>query len=276
MNAEMINPSAAGSAGRPSTPPSDAVIRLDRVHKIYRTGSVEVHALHGISLDVHRGEFVSVMGPSGSGKSTMMNIVGCLDHPTRGQYYLDGMDVSTLSRNDLADVRNGRIGFVFQAFNLIPRTTVLENVELPLLYAGIPTTERMRRVREALAAVGIPEKERSLPNQLSGGQQQRVAIARSLVNEPSIILADEPTGNLDSRTSVEVMEIFQRLNREQRMTILIVTHEPDIAQFSGRIIQFKDGRIHRDQVVESPQDARVVLENMPVVEEDIDDDLGHS
>lgn len=251
--------------------PGVAVIRLEKVHKIYHTSEVEVHALHGISLMVRRGEFVAVMGPSGSGKSTMMNIIGCLDRPTRGRYLLDDVDVSTMSRSELADVRNQAIGFVFQSFNLVPRTSVLENVELPLLYAGVPARERSRRAREALAAVGLSEREHSLPNQLSGGQQQRVAVARSLVNNPSIILADEPTGNLDSRTSVEVMEIFQRLNREMGMTILIVTHEPDISQFARRIAVFKDGRIHRDVPVENPLDARTVLAGMPVVEEEDDD-----
>jgi len=244
-------------------PDSNQVIRLERVHKVYNTGDIEVHALRGVSLLINRGEFVAIMGPSGSGKSTMMNILGCLDRPTRGRYFLEGGDVSKLSKNELADIRNRRIGFVFQAFNLVSRTSALENVELPLLYAGVPASERLRRAREALATVGLSDKERSFPNQLSGGEQQRVAIARSLVNNPSIILADEPTGNLDSRTSVEVMEVFQRLNRERGLTIVIVTHEPDIARYAKRIIMFRDGRVNRDFPVENPREAREVLEQMP-------------
>lgn len=255
------------------------IIRLERVHKVYHTGTVDVHALHGISLEVRQGEFVSIMGPSGSGKSTMMNIIGCLDWPTRGHYELNGVEVSKLSKAQLADVRNRFIGFVFQAFNLIPRTTAIENVELPLLYAGVPSAERLRRAKDAMQMVGIPEKEKSLPNQMSGGQQQRVAIARSLINRPALILADEPTGNLDSRTSVEIMEVFQRLNREMGMTVIIVTHEPDIAQYSHRIVMFQDGRIHRDYAVEAPRDAREVLASMPASEEEEEDDdenLGNS
>jgi len=261
------------------SPPDSAVIHLDRIHKVYHTGTVDVHALHGISLSVYRGEFLSIMGPSGSGKSTMMNIIGCLDRPTRGHYLLEGIDVSTLSKGDLADIRNSKIGFVFQAYNLIARTTCLENVEMPMLYAGVHGPERLRRAREALAAVGIPEKEHSLPHQLSGGQQQRVAIARALVTEPAIILADEPTGNLDTRTSVEVMEIFQRLNRERGLTIIIVTHEADIAQYTKRSVLFRDGRIHRDYPVERQRDAREVLAQLPVStdeEEDEDEPLGNS
>jgi putative ABC transport system ATP-binding protein len=254
---------------------ADQVIRLERIHKIYNTGVIEVHALHGISVIINRGEFVAIMGPSGSGKSTMMNITGCLDRPTKGRYLLEGADVSKLSKTELADIRNKRIGFVFQSYNLVPRTSALENVELPLLYAGIPASERLRRAREALAAVGLADREKNFPNQLSGGQQQRVAIARSLVNNPSIILADEPTGNLDSRTSVEVMEIFQRLNRERKLTIIIVTHEPDIAQYAKRVIQFRDGRIRRDFLVEDQRDAREVLEHIPPPgeEEEEDDEL---
>jgi putative ABC transport system ATP-binding protein len=255
-----------------SLPPLDSnqVIRLERVHKIYKMGEVEVHALHGVSLAVNRGEFLAIMGPSGSGKSTMMNILGCLDKPTRGRYLLEGKDVSTLSKSELADIRNRRIGFVFQAFNLVPRTSALENVELPLIYAGLPAKERLRRARAALEAVGLADKEKSLPSQLSGGQQQRVAIARALVNDPSIILADEPTGNLDSRTSVEVMEIFQRLNRERNLTIIIVTHEQDIALYTNRIVLFRDGRIRQDLKVENPRDARAALEQMPPEEEEED------
>jgi putative ABC transport system ATP-binding protein len=251
---------------------SDAVIRLERIHKIYKMGEVEVHALHGASLTVDRGEFVAIMGPSGSGKSTMMNIIGCLDHPTRGQYFLENQDVSTLNKAQLADIRNQRVGFVFQSFNLVPRTSALENVELPLVYAGVGSAERLRRARAALATVGLADRERNMPNQLSGGQQQRVAIARSLVNNPSIILADEPTGALDTRTSIEVMEIFQRLNRERNLTIIIVTHEPDIAHFAKRIIQFRDGRIRRDTLVENRKDAAQVLKELPPPEQDFEDD----
>lgn len=254
------------------------VIRLERVHKIYKTGDIEVHALRGVSLVIRRGEFVAIMGPSGSGKSTMMNIIGCLDRPTRGRYLLEGEDVSKLTKTQLADIRNRRIGFVFQAFNLVPRTSALENVELPLIYAGVPAAERIRRAREALAAVGLADREKNLPSQLSGGQQQRVAIARALVNNPSIILADEPTGNLDSRTSVEVMEIFQRLNRERNLTLVIVTHEADIAQYASRIITFRDGRIRYDTPVEKPRDAREVLEQLPPPSEEEEEEyevMGH-
>ncbi len=252
--------------------PDRAVIRLEHVHKTYRLGDIEVHALRGVSLVVHRGEFVAIMGPSGSGKSTMMNIIGCLDHPSRGEYLLDGFDVSQVPKNQLADIRNKFVGFVFQSFNLLPRTSALENVELPMEYAGVPAAERLRRAREALAIVGLADREKSMPNQLSGGQQQRVAIARALVNNPSIILADEPTGALDTRTSIEVMEIFQRLNSERAMTIVIVTHESDIAQYAGRIIQFRDGRIRKDFLVTSRRDAREALSLLPPPEEDEDDD----
>src|SRR5437667_5325483 len=228
----------------------DAVIRLERIHKIYHMGDIEVHALRGVSLDIHRGEFVAIMGPSGSGKSTMMNIIGCLDRPTKGSYFLDGVDVSTVDKPGLADIRNKSVGFVFQSFNLVSRTSALENVELPLIYAGVAARERTRRARQALSEVGLADRERNMPNQLSGGQQQRVALARALVNNPALILADEPTGALDTRTSVEVMEIFQRLNSDKNLTIVIVTHEPDIAQYAKRIIQFRDGRIRHDLPVE--------------------------
>ena len=217
-----------------------AVIHLERIHKTYQMGDFDVHALRGVSLDIQRGEFVAIMGPSGSGKSTMMNIIGCLDRPTKGQYFLEGIDVSRIDKPGLADIRNKRVGFVFQSFNLVPRTSAIENVELPLVYAGVGAAERVRRARQTLAEVGLADRERNMPNQLSGGQQQRVALARALVNNPSIILADEPTGALDTRTSVEVMEIFQRLNRERDLTIIVVTHEPDIAHYAGRIIQFRD------------------------------------
>src|SRR5215210_8210296 len=211
------------------------VIRLEGVHKTYATGDVEVHALRGVSLTIREGEFVAIMGTSGSGKSTTMNIIGCLDSPTRGTYALGGRDVSALSKDERADIRLNQLGFVFQGFNLLSRTSALENVELPMLYAGVETAERHRRATEALHAVGLAGREKNHPNQLSGGQQQRVAIARALVNEPALILADEPTGALDSRTSVEVMEIFQKLNREKGITIVLVTHEHDIAAYADRI-----------------------------------------
>ena len=241
----------------------DVVIRLEQIHRIYSTGEFEVHALRGVSLIVRRAEFIAIMGPSGSGKSTMMNIVGCLDKPTRGHYYLEGTDVSTLSRDELADIRNGRIGFVFQSLNLVPRTAAIENVELPMLYAGVPTDERIRRAREALASVGLSDREKNLPSQLSGGQQQRVAIARALVNNPSIMIADEPTGALDTRSSEEVLEIFQRLNRERGLTIVLVTHEHDIGQHAKRKVVFRDGHIREDSVVHNQLDAREMLAQMP-------------
>jgi putative ABC transport system ATP-binding protein len=249
-----------------------ALITLDHVHKTYLMGDVEIHALRGVSLHIDRGEFIAIMGASGSGKSTTMNILGCLDKPTRGRYYLDGQDVSTLSRDELADIRNRKIGFVFQGFNLLSRTSALENVELPMLYLGIKTAERLQRAKEALEIVGLGDRMNNMPNQLSGGQQQRVAIARSLVNEPSIILADEPTGNLDSRTSVEVMGVFQRLNRERAITIALVTHEPDIAQYARRTIIFKDGRIKNDYMIKEPRSASEELESLPPIDENEDDD----
>jgi putative ABC transport system ATP-binding protein len=244
------------------------VIRLEGVHKTYSMGDVEVHALRGISLDIREGEFVAIMGTSGSGKSTMMNIIGCLDSPTRGAYALDGQDVSSLSKDERADIRLRKLGFVFQGFNLLSRTSALENVELPMLYAGADPAERRRRALEALHSVGLAGREQNHPNQLSGGQQQRVAIARALVNEPRLILADEPTGALDSRTSVEVMEIFQRLNRERGITLVLVTHEPDIAAYADRVVVFKDGRIQKDYPVASPRDAAEELRNLPAVEDD--------
>ena len=247
---------------------AQGLIALDHVHKVYKMGDVEIHALRGVSLEINRSEFVAIMGASGSGKSTTMNIVGCLDRPTRGHYHLDGQDVSKLSKDELADIRNRKIGFVFQGFNLLSRTSALENVELPMLYLGVKHAERMSRAKEALEIVGLADRVNNLPNQLSGGQQQRVAIARALVNQPTIVLADEPTGNLDSRTSVEVMEVFQRLNRERGITIALVTHEADIAQYASRVIVFRDGRISRDYVVEKPRSAREHLENMPPLIDD--------
>ena len=246
---------------------SDAVIRVEDLHKYYDLGETKVHALRGVTLDIARGEFVAVMGASGSGKSTMMNILGCLDKPTTGRYLLEGEDVSTFTKKQLAAIRNRRIGFVFQGFNLLARTTALENTELPTLYAKIPPAEREQRAREALAMVGLANREDHFPSQLSGGQQQRVAIARALVNKPSILLADEPTGNLDSRTSVEVMEIFQKLNEEQGLTIVIVTHEHDIAQFTKRQIVFRDGKVRSDQPVRDRNIAAEVLRTMPTLED---------
>ncbi len=235
-------------------------------------GDVNVHALRGVSLMIREGEFVAIMGASGSGKSTTMNIIGCLDRPTRGSYILDGEDVSEMSKDQRADIRCQKIGFVFQGFNLLSRTSALENVELPMLYAGVQTNERDRRAREALAAVGLADREQSHPNQLSGGQQQRVAVARALVNKPALILADEPTGNLDSRTSVEVMEVFQRLNRERGITLVLVTHEPDIAQYAQRVVVFKDGKIKKDYQIEEQRDAAEELRNLPPVLDDEDDE----
>jgi putative ABC transport system ATP-binding protein len=232
------------------------LIRSRDLWKIYRLGDVEVRALRGVSLDIESGEFVAVMGASGSGKSTFMNIVGCLDRPTRGRYLLAGTDVSTLSADEGAELRNRRLGFVFQNFNLMPRTTALENVELPLFYGDVPLQDQHRRAAEALAAVGLAGREHHLPSQLSGGQQQRVAIARALVNRPSVVLADEPTGNLDSRVSGEIMEIFRGLNREHGITIVLVTHEQNIAAYTDRIITFRDGRV----VSDAPRRAAVSRE----------------
>jgi len=243
------------------------VIKVENIHKFYEMGETRVHALRGISLDIRRGEFVAIMGASGSGKSTFMNLVGCLDRPSDGLYLLEGTDVSKLSRIELARVRNERVGFVFQGFNLLSRTTAVENVELPLIYAGIRARERHRRSREALEKVGLADRAHHIPSQLSGGQQQRVAIARSLVNHPSILLADEPTGNLDSRTSVETMQVFQALNETEKLTIILVTHEPDIAAYSKRIITFRDGHVIRDQMVQNRHLASEVLAQMPPVED---------
>ncbi len=227
------------------------LIRVENVHKIYRMGDVEVPALRGVSVVIERGEFVAIMGSSGSGKSTFMNILGCLDHPTSGKYFLEGEEVGSLSRNEWAHIRNRRIGFVFQGFNLLARTSAVENVELPMMYNGYAGKQRHERAMEVLALVGLGNRVDHLPNQLSGGQQQRVAIARALVNRPSLILADEPTGNLDSTTSGEIMALFQRLNWEQGMTIILVTHEPDIAVHARRQIQFKDGLVVSDRVNEA-------------------------
>ncbi len=244
----------------------DAVILVEEIHKYYELGETRVHALRGVSTAIASGEFVTIMGSSGSGKSTFMNILGCLDKPSAGRYLLSGIEVSSLSKKELATIRNRKIGFVFQGFNLLARTTALENVELPTLYARISKQEGEKRSREALALVGLADRVDHFPSQLSGGQQQRVAIARALVNRPSILLADEPTGNLDSRTSVEIMGIFQKLN-EEGLTIVLVTHEPDIAQFAQRSIQFRDGKIRRDERVLNCPRATEVLKNLPALED---------
>lgn len=246
-----------------------SIISVSNLVKIYQMGDVEVHALRGVNLEIRSHDFVAIMGKSGSGKSTFMNILGCLDIPTRGQYLLDEVDVKTLSKDQLASLRNRKIGFVFQSFNLLSRTTALENVELPLMYNRNITSRAMReKAMNALESVGLAQRSDHLPNQLSGGEQQRVAIARSLVNDPVVILADEPTGNLDTRTSLEVMDIFQSLNLKG-ITIVIVTHEADIAAFTKRNITFRDGKIIREIEVASPRNAREELAALPVaVEED--------
>ncbi len=246
---------------------SEPVIRLENVFKTYDLGEMKVHALRGVSVEVRAGEFVAVMGPSGSGKSTVMNILGCLDRPTKGHYYLDSLDVSQMSKSQLARIRNRKLGFVFQQFNLLSRTSALENVELPTVYAGIAPQERTERAMESLTRVGLGDRSGHHPSQLSGGQQQRVAIARALVNRPSILLADEPTGNLDSRTSVEIMEILQTRNNEQGLTIVLVTHEMDIAQYAKRTLEFRDGKLRKDNLVGERLSAREVLRSLPTAEE---------
>lgn len=224
------------------------MITLNNIIKVYKTGDNELKALAGVNLSIEKGEFVSIMGPSGSGKSTMMNILGCLDTATAGEYLLDGLNIYDATEDELADIRNRKIGFVFQSFNLLPRTTALENVELPMLYHGISTRKRREKALKALEAVGLSQRIDHRPNELSGGQQQRVAIARSLVNNPVILMADEPTGNLDSKSTLEIMAIFQQLN-DLGITIILVTHEPEVAQYSERIIHFKDGVIDEDEIV---------------------------
>jgi putative ABC transport system ATP-binding protein len=241
----------------------NAVIHLEDVHKVYHTGEVDVHAVRGVTLEIRRGEFVAVMGASGSGKSTLMNLIGCLDRPTKGGYLLDDIDVSQLDRDELADIRNRKIGFVFQGFNLLSRTSALENVELPMLYVHghLPGHEQQERAVRALEIVGLADRADHHPNQLSGGQQQRVAIARALVNQPALLLADEPTGNLDSQTSIEIMGVFQKLNNEG-ITIVMVTHELDIARYTRRNVIMRDGRIVSDTAVMNRLTAQTELERL--------------
>jgi putative ABC transport system ATP-binding protein len=263
-------PSASGSSEAVPT------IHLENVHKTYDLGEFQVHALRGVSLDIYPGEFVAIMGASGSGKSTLMNILGCLDKPTKGHYFLDGKDVSVLSKSELAGIRSHKIGFVFQQFNLLSRTSALENVELPTIYSGVPVEERGRRAQAALERVGLADRAGHYPSQLSGGQQQRVAIARALVNNPALLLADEPTGNLDSRTSVEIMDIFQKLNTEQGLTVVIVTHEPDIAQYAKRALEFRDGKMKKDVVIQNRSIAADVLPTLPAIDEDLVGAIGEA
>ena len=251
-----------GAAGNTPT------IRLEGVHKTYDLGEIQVHALRGVSMEIYPGEFVAVMGASGSGKSTLMNIVGCLDKPSRGQYFLDGKDVSGLTKDELAKIRSQKIGFVFQQFNLLSRTSALENVELPTIYAGVAIKERERRAEEALKRVGLSDRAGHFPSQLSGGQQQRVAVARALVNNPSLLLADEPTGNLDSRTSIEIMDILQNLNGQHGLTVVIVTHEPDIAQFAKRALEFRDGKMKKDVLIHRRSIAADILPTLPSPDEE--------
>ena len=242
------------------------VIRVETLHKYYDLGETRVHALRGIDVAIRQGEFVAIMGASGSGKSTFMNILGCLDRPSSGRYLLEGIDVSQHDKKALASIRNQKLGFVFQGFNLLARTTALENVELPTLYTKMNKLERGKRAADALALVGLAQRSHHFPSQMSGGQQQRVAIARALVNRPSILLADEPTGNLDSRTSVEIMDIFQSLN-DRGLTIVLVTHEHDIAQFAKRVLVFKDGKIRKDEAVTTRPKAADVLMTLPTLED---------
>ncbi|MET0261413.1 MAG: ABC transporter ATP-binding protein [Rariglobus sp.] len=245
----------------------EPIVRLKDIHKTYASGEVKVHAVRGISLDIYKGEFIAIMGSSGSGKSTLMNTLGCLDHPTSGSYFLDGINVSELDRNQRADIRNQKLGFVFQGFNLLPRTSALENVELPMLYAPnrVSSQEMRDRAMHALEIVGLAQRYDHLPNQLSGGQQQRVAIARALVNNPTLILADEPTGNLDTKTSVEVMGVFQKLN-EEGITIVMVTHELDIAHYCKRDLIVRDGLVVRDELVKDRSISAVEMQKLLAAE----------
>ncbi len=246
---------------------NDNVIEIQNLNKIYAMGDVSVHALRGVSLTIRRGEMVAIMGPSGSGKSTLMNILGCLDQPTSGVYLLEGENVGLMNDDQLAEIRNRRVGFIFQNFNLLPRTSALDNVMLPLVYAGIPGPERRRRAQRLLEQVGLGDRLHHTPNELSGGQQQRVAIARALVNSPSIILADEPTGNLDSKSGAEVMALLQELNRAQGITVIIVTHDPRIAQHTRRVFHLFDGQLQREEIIHDPLlAAREIPVPMPVTE----------
>jgi putative ABC transport system ATP-binding protein len=265
MSAPPTNSPSVDDIAIPNTG-EETVLEVQDIHKIYQLGETQVHALRGVSLEIRRGEFVAIMGASGSGKSTFMNILGCLDKPSSGRYLLEGTDVSKLEKRQLAGIRNRKIGFVFQGFNLLSRTTALENTELPTLYSRLDKAERHQRALEALKMVGLGDRTDHFPSQLSGGQQQRVAIARALVNRPSILLADEPTGNLDSRTSVEVLEIFQSLN-DKGLTIILVTHEHDISQFAKRTIVFRDGKVRRDEPVANRARAAETLKTMPVLED---------
>jgi len=256
-----------GNGAKPNSDAgTSAVIEVTDLHKYYELGETRVHALRGVSLEIRAGEFVAIMGASGSGKSTFMNILGCLDKPSSGTYRLEGVDVSRHDKRALAHIRNQKIGFVFQGFNLLARTTAQENTELPTLYTKISSEEREKRAAESLAMVGLADRAHHFPSQMSGGQQQRVAIARALVNRPAILLADEPTGNLDSRTSVEIMEILQNLN-EQGLTIVLVTHEHDIAEFAKRILVFRDGRIRKDDPMLNRPKAAEVLKTLPTLED---------
>ena len=243
------------------------LIRVEHLAKIYYLGEVQVPALKGVDLTIQPGEFLAIMGASGSGKSTFMNILGCLDRPTKGKYFFEDTDVSNLSRDELARIRNKKIGFVFQTFNLLHRTSALENVELPLFYNDTSSRERRQKAMGALISVGLKGREHHVPNQLSGGQQQRVAIARALVNQPPLILADEPTGNLDSRTSLEIMDIFQKLNQQSRITVILVTHEPDIATYASRQVVFRDGKIIKDDSYQ-PRKAAEDLSQIPSLVEE--------
>jgi putative ABC transport system ATP-binding protein len=261
-----VLPLASDLAAARSASAEPAVIRVEDVHKYYELGETRVHALRGVSVAIHRGDFVAIMGASGSGKSTFMNLLGCLDRPSAGRYLLEGRDVSVHDKRALALIRNQKIGFVFQGFHLLARTTALENVELPTLYTKVDNAERGRRAAEALGLVGLSDRAHHFPSQMSGGQQQRVAIARALVNHPSILLADEPTGNLDSRTSVEILEIFQKLN-DSGLTIALVTHEHDIAQFARRVLVFKDGRIRKDEPILNRPRAAEALKTLPTLED---------